>query len=71
MGKVQYLPFAESVELIKNRQLDATLQSSGLGMAAIRVFADENACNRIDDSVIKICAGIVRRVSINLPIDLK
>lgn len=36
MGKVQYLPFAESVELIKNRQLDATLQSSGLGMAAIR-----------------------------------
>lgn len=36
MAKVQYLPFAESVELIKNRQLDATLQSSGLGMAAIR-----------------------------------
>lgn len=36
MSKVQYLPFAESVELIKNRQLDATLQSSGLGMAAIR-----------------------------------
>lgn len=36
MGKLQYLPFAESVELIKNRQLDATLQSSGLGMAAIR-----------------------------------
>ena len=36
MGRVQYLPFAESVELIKNRQLDATLQSSGLGMAAIR-----------------------------------
>ena len=34
--KVQYLPFAESVELIKNRQLDATLQSAGLGMAAIR-----------------------------------
>ena len=27
MGKVEYLPFAESVELIKNRQLDATLQS--------------------------------------------
>ncbi|WPP44500.1 TAXI family TRAP transporter solute-binding subunit [Pseudomonas sp. AN-1] len=36
MGKVEFLPFAESVELIKNRQLDATLQSSGLGMAAIR-----------------------------------
>ncbi|MCY1338751.1 TRAP transporter solute receptor, TAXI family [compost metagenome] len=36
MGKVEYLPFAESVELIKNRQLDATLQSSGLGQASIR-----------------------------------
>jgi len=39
MGKVEYLPFAESVELIKNRQLDATLQSAGLGMAAIRDLA--------------------------------
>ena len=36
MGKVEFLPFAESVELMKNRQLDATLQSAGLGMAAIR-----------------------------------
>ncbi len=36
MGKVEYLPYAESVELMKNRQLDATLQSSGLGMAAFR-----------------------------------
>ena len=39
LGKLEYLPFAESVELIKNRQLDATLQSSGLGMAAIRDLA--------------------------------
>ncbi|HSX70028.1 MAG TPA: TAXI family TRAP transporter solute-binding subunit [Pseudomonas sp.] len=39
MGEVQFLPYAESVELIKNRQLDATLQSSGLGMAAIRDLA--------------------------------
>lgn len=39
MGKVEYLPFAESVELIKNRQLDATLQSSGLGQASIRDLA--------------------------------
>jgi TRAP transporter TAXI family solute receptor len=39
MGKVEYLPYAESVELIKNRQLDATLQSSGLGQAAIRALA--------------------------------
>jgi TRAP transporter TAXI family solute receptor len=39
MGKVEFLPYAESVELIKNRQLDATLQSSGLGMAAFRDLA--------------------------------
>ena len=39
LGKVEYLPFAESVELIKNRQLDATLQSAGLGVASIRDLA--------------------------------
>lgn len=38
--KVQYLPFGESVELIKNRQLDATLQSAGLGVASIRDLAN-------------------------------
>src|SRR5690606_13444546 len=37
--KVEYLPFGESVELIKNRQLDATLQSAGLGVASIRDLA--------------------------------
>ncbi|SDS95724.1 hypothetical protein SAMN05216496_2878 [Pseudomonas sp. Z003-0.4C(8344-21)] len=47
MGKVQYLPFAESVELIKNRQLDATLQSSGLGMAAIRDLSSVMPLNYI------------------------
>ena len=36
LGRTEYLPFAESVELIKNRQLDATLQSAGLGVASIR-----------------------------------
>ncbi|MEO7851813.1 MAG: TAXI family TRAP transporter solute-binding subunit [Rubrivivax sp.] len=35
-GKVEYLPFGESVELMKNRQLDVTLQSAGLGVASIR-----------------------------------
>src|SRR5215471_20480784 len=33
LGKVEYLPFAESVDLMKNRQLNATLQSAGLGVA--------------------------------------
>jgi len=40
LGKTEYLPFAESVELIKNRQLDATLQSAGLGVASIRDLAN-------------------------------
>ncbi len=35
-AKVEYLPFGESVELMKNRQLDATLQSAGLGVASLR-----------------------------------
>jgi TRAP transporter TAXI family solute receptor len=39
LGRIEYLPFAESVELIKNRQLDATLQSAGLGVASIRDLA--------------------------------
>lgn len=38
-AKVEYLPFGESVELMKNRQLDATLISAGLGVSAIRDLA--------------------------------
>ena len=38
-SKVEYLPYAESVELIKNRQLDMTLLSGGLGVAALRDLA--------------------------------
>lgn len=38
-GKTEYLPFGESVELMKNRQLDATLISAGLGVAAVRDLA--------------------------------
>jgi TRAP transporter TAXI family solute receptor len=54
--KVQYLPFGESVELIKNRQLDATLQSAGLGVASIRDLA-----SAIDISVVAIPAEIVAK----------
>ncbi|WP_454744859.1 TAXI family TRAP transporter solute-binding subunit [Ciceribacter selenitireducens] len=39
LSKTEYLPFAESVELMKNRQLDATLQSAGLGVSAIKDLA--------------------------------
>lgn len=38
-SKVEYLPFGESVELMKNRQLDVTLQSAGLGVSSIRDLA--------------------------------
>jgi TRAP transporter TAXI family solute receptor len=38
-AKVEYLPFGESVELMKNRQIDATLQSAGLGVASLRDLA--------------------------------
>lgn len=36
LGEVEYLPFAESVDLMKNRQLNATLQSAGLGVASLK-----------------------------------
>jgi TRAP transporter TAXI family solute receptor len=36
LGKIEYLPFAESVDLMKNRQLAATLQSAGLGVASLK-----------------------------------
>lgn len=35
MSRIEYLPFAESAELIKNGQIEATLQSAGLGVASI------------------------------------
>jgi uncharacterized protein len=38
-AKVEYLPFGESVELMKNRQIDVTLQSAGLGVSALRDLA--------------------------------
>ncbi|HHM5082034.1 TPA: TAXI family TRAP transporter solute-binding subunit, partial [Pseudomonas aeruginosa] len=60
MGKVEYLPFAESVELIKNRQLDATLQSSGLGMAAIRDLA-----STMPVSFVAIPAEVVAKIGNN------
>ena len=39
MQRVEFLPYAESAELIKNRQLQSTLQSSGLGAAFIKDLA--------------------------------
>jgi len=36
LAKTEYLSFSASVELMKNRQLDATLQSAGLGVSSLR-----------------------------------
>jgi TRAP transporter TAXI family solute receptor len=56
-AKTEYLPFGESVELIKNRQLDATLQSAGLGVASIRDLASS-----INIVVIPIPADVVAKI---------
>ena len=67
LGKVEYLPFAESVELIKNRQLDATLQSAGLGVASIRDLATS-----LPISVVAVPADITEKIGspylvVNIP----
>jgi len=57
LGKTEYLPFAESVELIKNRQLDATLQSAGLGVASIKDLATS-----IDITVVSVPEEVVAKL---------
>ncbi|MEX1168215.1 MAG: TAXI family TRAP transporter solute-binding subunit [Hydrogenophaga sp.] len=57
MAKVEYLGFGESVELMKNRQLDATLQSAGLGVASIRDLS-----TAIKIVVIPVPADVVTKV---------
>jgi TRAP transporter TAXI family solute receptor len=57
LGKVEYLGYSESVELIKNRQLDATLLSSGLGVAAVRDLA-----TAVKIIVIPIPAEVVTKI---------
>jgi len=57
LAKVEYLPFAESVDLMKNRQLDATLQSAGLGVAAIRDLATS-----VPITVVEIPAATIEKV---------
>jgi len=54
LSKVEYLPFAESVELMKNRQLDATLQSAGLGVASLRDLATS-----VEITVVEVPAAVV------------
>ncbi|RJE83797.1 TAXI family TRAP transporter solute-binding subunit [Paracoccus onubensis] len=57
LGKVEYLPFAESVELMKNRQLDATLQSAGLGVASLKDLS-----TAVDIKVVAVPAEIAEKL---------
>ena len=57
LGKVEYLPFGESVDLMKNRQLDATLQSAGLGVSSIRDLS-----NSVPITVVEIPDAVIGKV---------
>ena len=57
LGKVEYLPFGESVDLMKNRQLDCTLQSAGLGVSSLRDLS-----NAVPITVVEVPASIVAKV---------
>jgi hypothetical protein len=57
-AKVEYLPFGESVELMKNRQIDVTLQSAGLGVSALRDLATS-----VDIVVVPIPPDIVKKTN--------
>jgi TRAP transporter TAXI family solute receptor len=57
LGKVEYLPFNESIELMKNRQLDATLISAGLGVSAIR-----DLCVSVECTIVEIPKSVVEKI---------
>lgn len=58
LGKIAYLPFNESVDLMKNRQLDATFVIAGLGAPALREITDTFAI-----SFVEIPPAIVSKAS--------
>jgi TRAP transporter TAXI family solute receptor len=57
VGKVEFLPFAESVDLMKNRQLDATLQSAGLGVASLKDLSSSS-----EISVVAVPKEVVEKI---------
>lgn len=56
-AKVEYLPYGQSVELLRNRQIDVTLQSAGLGNPALRDLA-----NSVDVVFVPITADVIAKV---------
>lgn len=59
LGKVMYLSYEQSIDLMWKRQLDATFSLTGLGMPALREFANSNSIN-----VVEIPAAIVAKVGV-------
>ncbi|WP_284279820.1 TAXI family TRAP transporter solute-binding subunit [Limnobacter litoralis] len=56
-AKTEYLPYAESVELMKNRQLDATLQSAGLGVASLKDLSSS-----MEITMVAIPADVIKKL---------
>jgi hypothetical protein len=56
-SKVEYLPYDQSVELLRNKQIDITLQSAGLGNPALRDLA-----NGVDVVFVPVPADAVNKV---------
>ncbi len=56
-SKVEYLDFGVSVDLMKNRQIDVTLQSAGLGVASIRDLGTS-----MDIIVVPVPADVVAKI---------
>ncbi len=63
-AKVEFLPFGESVELIKDRQIDATLQSAAPGVSGLRDLAAS-----VDIVVVPIPPEVIQKIddSVYLP----
>ncbi len=57
-SRVEYLSFGESVELMKNRQLDVTLQSAGLGVASLKDLATS-----MEIVVVAVPPEVIKRVN--------
>jgi hypothetical protein len=57
-AKVEYMPFGESIEVMKSRQIDVTLQSAPLGTSALRDLA-----NVLDIVFVPIPAEIIGKAN--------
>jgi uncharacterized protein len=57
LGRVDYLPFGQSAKMIERGELDATLQSAGLGVDSIRQLSSATSV-----SIVPIPAAVVTRI---------